>query len=75
MFEPDIRVPVTYQREWQEGFGAHGWKLDVSIVDPVSLLPPLSTAPGYLPPFSCMTFSTIIYADLGSAVIGTRPWR
>lgn len=31
MLEADISVPVTYQREWQDGFGARGWKLDVSI--------------------------------------------
>ncbi|MDT8388146.1 MAG: hypothetical protein RQ736_11580 [Thiogranum sp.] len=29
-----IAVPVTYQREWQDGFGARGWKLDVSINEP-----------------------------------------
>ncbi len=34
MIEPDISVPVTYQREWQDGFGARGWKLDVSIGEP-----------------------------------------
>lgn len=28
-----LRIPVTYQREWQDGFGARGWKLDVGIND------------------------------------------
>lgn len=34
MSEAEISVPVTYQREWQDGFGARGWKLDVSIGEP-----------------------------------------
>lgn len=29
----DLIVPVTYCREWQDGFGARGWKLDVGIGD------------------------------------------
>ncbi|BAZ95257.1 DNA-directed RNA polymerase, beta subunit [Thiohalobacter thiocyanaticus] len=28
-----IDVPVTYRREWQDGFGARGWKLDIAIDD------------------------------------------
>ncbi|HSH30743.1 MAG TPA: hypothetical protein VK971_12600 [Thiohalobacter sp.] len=28
-----VRVPVTYRREWQDGFGARGWKLDIAIGD------------------------------------------
>jgi hypothetical protein len=27
-------IPVSYRREWQDGFGARGWKLDVSIGEP-----------------------------------------
>ncbi|MFN2338012.1 MAG: hypothetical protein ABR544_03465 [Gammaproteobacteria bacterium] len=27
-------IPVSYRREWQDGFGARGWKLDVSIDEP-----------------------------------------
>lgn len=29
-----VAVAVTYHREWQDGFGARGWKLDVSIGEP-----------------------------------------
>lgn len=29
-----VPVPVTWQREWHDGFGARGWKLDVSIGEP-----------------------------------------
>jgi hypothetical protein len=29
-----IDVAVTYRREWQDGYGARGWKLDVSLHDP-----------------------------------------
>jgi len=28
-----IRIPVTYRDEWQDGFGARGWKLDASLMD------------------------------------------
>ncbi len=27
-------IPVSYRREWQDGFGARGWKLDVAIGEP-----------------------------------------
>lgn len=29
-----IPVNVSYRREWQDGFGARGWKLDVSMDEP-----------------------------------------
>lgn len=29
-----VEVSVTYRREWQDGYGARGWKLDVSLDDP-----------------------------------------
>ncbi|MCW8935920.1 MAG: hypothetical protein OQK98_14445 [Gammaproteobacteria bacterium] len=29
-----IRLPVTYKKSWDDGFGARGWKLDVTIDDP-----------------------------------------
>jgi hypothetical protein len=29
-----VHIPVTYQKTWEDGFGARGWKLDVSIGDP-----------------------------------------
>ncbi|HDP90330.1 MAG TPA: hypothetical protein ENN42_10335 [Thioalkalivibrio sp.] len=31
--EAGVRIPVTYHREWQDGFGARGWKLDVTLED------------------------------------------
>lgn len=31
---PAVPVPVTYCREWRDGLGARGWKLDVSIGEP-----------------------------------------
>lgn len=34
MTDATISVPVTYQQEWQDGFGARGWKLDISIGEP-----------------------------------------
>lgn len=30
----EAAVPVTWQREWRDGFGARGWKLDASIGEP-----------------------------------------
>lgn len=29
----EVRIPFSYQREWQDGFGARGWKLDCTIGD------------------------------------------
>ena len=29
-----VCIPLTYRSEWQDGFGARGWKLDVSIDNP-----------------------------------------
>ena len=29
-----IRLPVTYKKSWDDGFGARGWKLDATIDDP-----------------------------------------
>lgn len=29
-----VEVPVSYRREWDDGFGARGWKLDAAIEDP-----------------------------------------
>ncbi len=29
-----IAIPVTYQQEWRDGFGARGWKLDVALGEP-----------------------------------------
>ena len=29
-----VQVPVTYKREWDDGFGARGWKIDATIGDP-----------------------------------------
>jgi hypothetical protein len=29
-----VQVPVTYKKEWDDGFGARGWKLDATIGDP-----------------------------------------
>ena len=29
-----VRVPVTYKRVWDDGFGARGWKVDATIGDP-----------------------------------------
>ncbi len=32
--EDRIRIPVTYKKSWDDGFGARGWKVDVTIGDP-----------------------------------------
>lgn len=34
MSEASVLIPVTYRAEWQDGYGARGWKLDVSLDDP-----------------------------------------
>jgi hypothetical protein len=30
-----VIIPVTYKKEWRDGFGARGWKLDCSVNDPM----------------------------------------
>ncbi len=30
---PSLAIPVTYRQEWQDGFGARGWKLDCALDD------------------------------------------
>jgi len=30
-----VRVPVSYRKTWNDGFGARGWKLDIASTDPV----------------------------------------
>ena len=32
--EANITIPFSYSQEWQDGFGARGWKLDSTIGDP-----------------------------------------
>ncbi|MCW9046581.1 MAG: hypothetical protein OQK46_00770 [Gammaproteobacteria bacterium] len=29
-----VQVPVTYRKQWDDGFGARGWKIDATIGDP-----------------------------------------
>lgn len=29
----EVRVPVTYRLQWEDGFGARGWKLDAATAD------------------------------------------
>ena len=29
-----VRIPVTYKKSWDDGFGARGWKVDATIGDP-----------------------------------------
>lgn len=29
-----VQVPVTYKKEWDDGFGARGWKVDATVGDP-----------------------------------------
>ncbi|HQU15276.1 MAG: hypothetical protein B7Z66_09145 [Chromatiales bacterium 21-64-14] len=31
---PPVPVAVTYRTQWRDGFGARGWKLDVTVDDP-----------------------------------------
>lgn len=34
VLERGVLVPVTYQKSWDDGFGARGWKMDIAIGDP-----------------------------------------
>ena len=30
-----VKLPATYKNEWDDGFGARGWKLDATVDDPM----------------------------------------
>lgn len=34
MVNGGVQLPVTYKKSWDDGFGARGWKLNVTIGDP-----------------------------------------
>ncbi|WP_239060403.1 hypothetical protein [Acidithiobacillus ferrooxidans] len=34
MFEPSVTVPISYCAEWMDGYGARGWKIDMTVDDP-----------------------------------------
>lgn len=63
-------VPVTYAREWQDGFGARGWKLDVSIGDPSVIAATAET--GNRIPTSVLVHDILDHHFSGLAVGGHR---
>lgn len=40
-----IHIPVTYKKSWDDGFGARGWKVDVTIGDPQIIASTRETGP------------------------------
>jgi hypothetical protein len=34
VLEKGVRLPVTYKKSWNDGFGARGWKLNIAIGNP-----------------------------------------
>ncbi|MCW9024136.1 MAG: hypothetical protein OQK73_05595 [Gammaproteobacteria bacterium] len=40
-----VSIPVTYYKEWQDGFGAQGWKLNCSMDDPFVIASTAETGP------------------------------
>ena len=40
-----IHIPVTYKKSWADGFGARGWKVDVTIGDPQIIASTRETGP------------------------------
>lgn len=63
-------VPVTYAREWLDGFGARGWKLDVSISDPSVIAATAET--GNRIPTSVLVHDILDHHFSGLAVGGHR---
>ncbi len=63
-------VPVTFKREWDDGFGARGWKLDVSAHDPEIIAS--SAFPGDNIPTSVLIHDILDHLLSGFAPSGHR---
>lgn len=63
-------VSVTYAREWLDGFGARGWKLDVSMSDPSVIAATAET--GNRIPTSVLVHDILDHHFSGLAVGGHR---
>lgn len=63
-------VPVTFKREWDDGFGAKGWKLDIHMDDPEIIA---STAfPGESIPTSVLIHDILDHFAAGFGPSGHR---
>lgn len=65
-----VDVAVTYRREWQDGFGARGWKLDVSLDDPEVIASTVET--GLRLPTSVLIHDILDHHLCGLALGGHR---
>jgi hypothetical protein len=65
-----IEVAVTYRREWQDGYGARGWKLDVSLDDPEVIASTVET--GLRLPTSVLVHDILDHHLCGLALGGHR---
>jgi len=65
-----IEVAVTYRREWQDGYGARGWKLDVSLDDPEVIASTVET--GLRLPTSVLIHDILDHHLCGLALGGHR---
>ncbi|MEW6611459.1 MAG: hypothetical protein ACOY5C_08085 [Pseudomonadota bacterium] len=61
-----VAIPVTYRRTWPDGFGARGWKLDVTLDDP-EIIASTAYHGGRIPT------SVLIHDMLDHFVSGFRP--
>ncbi len=66
----NMDVAVTYRREWQDGYGARGWKLDVSLDDPEVIASTVET--GLRLPTSVLIHDILDHHLCGLALSGHR---
>ncbi len=68
---PDgVRVAVRYRREWQDGYGARGWKLEAAVGDPAIIASTRET--GDRIPTSVLIHDVLDHFLSGFAVSGHR---
>lgn len=65
-----VTVPVSYRRQWQDGFGARGWKLDVSLHEPSVIA--ATAAHGERIPTSVLVHDILDHHLSGFAIGGHR---
>ena len=65
MLDFPVSVPVTYFKEWQDGFGARGWKVNSTIGDPAVIAATAETG-------ECIPTSVLIHDMLDHYLCGLK---
>lgn len=63
MVSPPINIAVSYRHEWNDGFGARGWKLDYGLDDPCVIAATAETG-------ACIATSVLVHDILDHYLCG-----